>query len=102
MPAILTGSLASSAKRKSSPHSTIPNIAAIHGLQDSDSVRSLVLEFVDGPTLADLIGERPMPLDNVLAIARQIADALDAAHEKGVIHRDSKPANIKVTPDGKV
>ncbi|HKH70702.1 MAG TPA: protein kinase, partial [Vicinamibacterales bacterium] len=79
-----------------------PNIAAIHGLQDSDGVRSLVLEFVDGPTLADLIGGRPMPLDNVLAIARQIADALEAAHERGIIHRDLKPANVKVRPDGTV
>jgi len=79
-----------------------PNIAAIHGLQDSDSVRSLVLEFVDGPTLADRIGGRPMPLDEVLAIARQIADALEAAHARGIIHRDLKPANVKVRPDGTV
>src|SRR6187402_3264835 len=79
-----------------------PNIAAIHGLQDSDGVRSLVLELVDGPTLADLIGGRPMPLDEVLAIARQIADALEAAHERGIIHRDLKPANVKVRPDGTV
>ena len=79
-----------------------PNIAAIHGLQDSDSVRSLVLEFVDGPTLADRIGGRPMPLEDVLAIARQIADALEAAHERGIIHRDLKPANVKVRPDGTV
>ena len=79
-----------------------PNIAAIHGLQDSDGVRSLVLEFVDGPTLADRIGGRPMPLDEVLAIARQIADALEAAHERGIIHRDLKPANVKVRPDGTV
>jgi serine/threonine protein kinase len=79
-----------------------PNIAAIHGLQDSDSVRSLVLEFVDGPTLADRIGGHPMPLDDVLAIARQIADALEAAHERGIIHRDLKPANVKVRPDGTV
>ena len=79
-----------------------PNIAAIHGLQDSDSVRSLVLELVDGPTLADRIGGRPMPLDDVLAIARQIADALEAAHQRGIIHRDLKPANVKVRPDGTV
>jgi len=79
-----------------------PNIAAIHGLQDGDSVRSLVLEFVDGPTLADRIGGRPMPLDDVLAIARQIADAIEAAHERGIIHRDLKPANVKVRPDGTV
>ena len=79
-----------------------PNIAAIHGLHDSDGVRSLVLEFVDGPTLADRIGARPMPLDEVLAIARQIADALEAAHARGIIHRDLKPANVKVRPDGTV
>jgi len=79
-----------------------PNIAAIHGLQDSDGVRSLVLELVDGPTLADRIGGSPMPLDEALAIARQIADALEAAHARGIIHRDLKPANVKVRPDGTV
>ena len=79
-----------------------PNIAAIHGLQDSDSVRSLVFEFVDGPTLADRIGGRPMPLDEVLAIARQIADALEAAHARGMNSSGLKPANVKVRPDGTV
>ena len=74
-----------------------PNIAAIHGLQDSDGVRSLVLEFVDGPTLADRIGGRPMPLDEVLAIARQIADALEAAHERGH-HSSGSEASQRESP----
>jgi eukaryotic-like serine/threonine-protein kinase len=75
-----------------------PNIAAIYGLED----RALVLELVEGPTLADRIAGGALPLDEALPIARQIADALDAAHEQGVIHRDLKPANIKVRPDGAV
>ena len=60
------------------------------------------MELVEGPTLADRIGARPMPLDEALPIARQIAEALEAAHEQGIIHRDLKPANIKVRPDGTV
>ena len=60
------------------------------------------MEFVDGPTLADRIARGPIPLDEALAIARQIAEALEAAHEQGIIHRDLKPANIKVRPDGTV
>ena len=75
-----------------------PNIAQIYGLED----RALVLELVEGPTLEDRIAQRPMPLDEALPIARQIADALEAAHERGIIHRDLKPANIKVTADGNV
>jgi serine/threonine protein kinase len=75
-----------------------PNIAAIYGLED----RALVLELVEGPTLADRIAAGPLPIEETLLIARQIADALDAAHEQGVIHRDLKPANIKVRPDGTV
>jgi serine/threonine-protein kinase len=78
------------------------NIAAIHGFEESDGVQALVLEYVDGPTLADRIAQGPMPLDEALPIARQIADALEAAHEQGVIHRDLKPTNIKVRPDGVV
>src|SRR6202049_2699226 len=77
-----------------------PNIAAIYGLEESNGVRALVLELVEGPTLADRIAKGPIPLDEALPIARQIADALEAAHERGVIHRDLKPANIKITPDG--
>jgi len=79
-----------------------PHIAQIHGLEESDGVRALVLEFVDGPTLADRIAQGPIPIDEALTIARQIADALEAAHEQGIIHRDLKPANIKVRPDGTV
>jgi hypothetical protein len=74
-----------------------PNIAGIHGLEESNGVRALVLELVEGPTLADRIAKGPIPLDEALPIARQIAEALEAAHEKGVIHRELKPANVKVT-----
>jgi Tol biopolymer transport system component len=74
-----------------------PNIATLHGLEDSAGVRALVMELVEGH---DLKG--PLPLDEALPIARQIADALEYAHERGVVHRDLKPANIKITPEGKV
>ena len=79
-----------------------PNIGGIHGLEDSGDVRALVLELIDGPTLADRIEQGPIPVDEALPIARQIAEALEAAHEQGVIHRDLKPANIKVKADGTV
>jgi serine/threonine-protein kinase len=79
-----------------------PNIAGIYGLEQADGVRALVLELVDGPTLADRIALGPLPVDEALLIAGQIADALEAAHEKGVIHRDLKPANIKLTTDDRV
>jgi serine/threonine-protein kinase len=79
-----------------------PNIAAIHGFEEGDGIRALVLEFIDGPTLADRIAQGPIPLDETLPIARQVADALEAAHERGIIHRDLKPANIKLRPDGAV
>ena len=79
-----------------------PNIAAIHGLEESDGTRALVLELVEGPTLADRIAQGPIPVDEALPIAKQIAEALEAAHEAGVIHRDLKPANIKVKDDGTV
>ena len=75
-----------------------PHIGHIHGLEESGGIRALVLELVDGPTLADRIAQGPVPLHEALAIARQIADALDAAHEKGIVHRDLKPANIKIRP----
>jgi len=79
-----------------------PNIAAIHGFEDRGEVHALVLELVEGPTLADRIARGPAALPEALAIARQIADALAVAHEHGVIHRDLKPANIKVCDDGTV
>ena len=79
-----------------------PNIAQIHGLEEADGVRALVLELVEGPTLADRIKQGPIPLDEALPIAKQIAEALEAAHEQGVIHRDLKPANVKVKDDGTV
>ena len=78
-----------------------PNIAHIHGFEESSGVAALVMEFVDGPTLADHL-QRPMPLGEVLTTARQVADALEAAHAQGIIHRDLKPANIKVREDGTV
>jgi eukaryotic-like serine/threonine-protein kinase len=74
-----------------------PNIATIHGVEESDGIHALVLELVDGETLAARISRGPVRIADALAIAAQIADALDAAHEKGIIHRDLKPANIKIT-----
>ena len=81
-----------------------PNIAAIHGIEEDEveGRRALVLELVEGPTLADRISKGPIPVDEALPIAKQIAEALEAAHEAGVIHRDLKPANIKVREDGTV
>jgi len=79
-----------------------PHIGAIYGLEDADGVHALVLELVEGETLAERIARGPVPVSDTLTIARQIADALDAAHEKGIIHRDLKPANIKIAPGGLV
>src|SRR5690348_6697214 len=79
-----------------------PNIAAIYGLEESNGIRALVMELVEGPTLAERIGEQGMPLEEALPIARQIAGALEYAHEKGIVHRDLKPANVKLTVDGDV
>jgi Tol biopolymer transport system component len=78
------------------------NIAAIYGFEESPDVQGLALELVEGPTLADRIAWGPIPIDESLAIAKQIADALEAAHEQGIVHRDLKPANIKLRPDGTV
>jgi Tol biopolymer transport system component len=79
-----------------------PNIAQIHGIEESGPVRALVMEFVEGDTLADRIAVGRIPLHDALSIAKQIADALEAAHEHGIVHRDLKPANIKVRDDGTV
>ena len=79
-----------------------PNIAQIYGFEESDGIRALVIEMVEGPTLDDCIAQRPVPIEEALPVARQIADALEAAHERGIIHRDLKPANVKVRPDGTV
>ena len=79
-----------------------PNIAHIHGLEESDGVRALVMELVEGEDLSQRIARGPIPIDEALPIAKQIAEALEAAHEQGIIHRDLKPANIKVRADGTV
>jgi Tol biopolymer transport system component len=79
-----------------------PNIAVIHGLEEADGVRALVLELVDGPTLAERLAKGAIPVTEALGIAKQIANALEAAHEKGIIHRDLKPANVKITAAGGV
>ena len=79
-----------------------PGIAAIYGIEEAEGTRALVLELVEGPTLADRIAHGPIPIDEALPIAKQIAEAVEAAHEAGVIHRDLKPANIKVREDGTV
>jgi serine/threonine-protein kinase len=79
-----------------------PNIAAIYGLEESDGIRAIVMELVEGPTLADRLAHGALRLDEAMPIAKQIAAALEAAHERGVIHRDLKPANIKVTSEDQV
>jgi eukaryotic-like serine/threonine-protein kinase len=79
-----------------------PHIAAIHGLDEVDGIQFLVLELVDGETLATRLAHGPLPVDEAVGIAKQIAEALEAAHEKGIIHRDLKPANIALTRDGRV
>ena len=79
-----------------------PHIAAIYGFEETSATQALVLELVEGPTLAERIAEGPMPLDEASEIARQIADALEAAHEQGIVHRDLKPANVKLTKGGAV
>ncbi|MEE8390896.1 MAG: protein kinase, partial [Anaerolineae bacterium] len=79
-----------------------PNIAAIYGLEETEGVRFLALELVEGKTLAERVAKGPLPVEEALEVCRQIAEGVEAAHEKGVIHRDLKPANVKVTPEGKV
>ena len=77
-----------------------PNIAQIYGVENANGVRALAMELVEGPTLADRIAEGRIPIEEALPIARQIAEALQAAHEQNIIHRDLKPANVKIRPDG--
>jgi eukaryotic-like serine/threonine-protein kinase len=79
-----------------------PNIAGIYGFEEAENRRFLVMELVEGKTLAARIARGPIPVDEALEVCRQIAEGLEAAHEKGVIHRDLKPANVKITPEGKV
>ena len=79
-----------------------PNISTIYGLEEADGVRALVLELVEGPTLAERIADGPIPVEETLRIALEITQALEVAHEKGIIHRDLKPANVKITPEGTV
>src|SRR5262244_663274 len=79
-----------------------PNIAAIHHVEETSDGPALVMEFVEGETLADRIARGPIPIDEALPIAKQTAEALEAAHEQGIIHRDLKPGNIKVRDDGTV
>ena len=79
-----------------------PHIATIHGLEIADDLHAIVMELIEGPTLADRLASGPLVLDETLEIARQIAEALEAAHDKGVIHRDLKPANVKFTATGTV
>ena len=79
-----------------------PHIAGIYGLEEGSSISALALELVEGPTLAERLAQGPVSLAEALGIARQLADALDAAHTQGIIHRDLKPANIKLRPDGTV
>jgi hypothetical protein len=79
-----------------------PNIAAIYGLEEADGQRFLVLELVEGETLAEWLSRGPLPIEMALGVCRQIAEGVEAAHEKGIIHRDLKPGNVKITPEGKV
>ncbi len=79
-----------------------PRVGAIYGFEDSSGVRALVMELIEGPTLADRIARGAIPVDEALPIAREIAEALEAAHDRGIVHRDLKPANVKITLDGNV
>src|SRR5579862_1273820 len=79
-----------------------PNIGLIYGLVDSEDSRTLVLALIEGPTLEDRIAAGPLPLDEAVAISKQIIEALEYAHDRGVVHRDLKPANVKITPEGVV
>ncbi len=77
------------------------NVATLHGFEESDGRQFLVMELVEGETLAERVAHGPMPADEALPLFQHIAEGLEAAHEKGIVHRDLKPPNIKITPDGK-
>ncbi len=77
-----------------------PSVAMIYGLEESDGVRALIMELVEGPTLAERVAQGPMVIDEVLQVGRQIAEGLEYAHDRGIIHRDLKPGNVKLTRDG--
>ena len=79
-----------------------PNIAVIHGVEQAEGKQFLILELVEGETLAERLSGGPMPADEAMKICRQIAEGMEAAHEKGIIHRDLKPSNVKITPEGNV
>jgi hypothetical protein len=79
-----------------------PHIGAIYGVEETDDLAALVLELVEGPTLAERLARGVPPVDEIIAIARQVAEALEAAHDRGIVHRDLKPANIKISPEGNV
>ena len=79
-----------------------PNIGAIYDLEEAEGIRFLVLELVEGETLAERIQRGPIRIEEALEIGKQICEALEAAHEKGIVHRDLKPANVKIAPDGRV
>ncbi len=79
-----------------------PNVASIYGLEESNHRRALVMELVEGQTLADRIAGGAIPVDEALSIARQLCEGLEYAHERGIVHRDLKPANVKLTPEGQV
>src|SRR5215475_8516063 len=79
-----------------------PHIAQIYGIEESNNTRALVMELVEGEDLSERIARGPIPIDEALPIAKQVAEALEAAHEHGIIHRDLKPANIKIKADGSV
>ena len=78
------------------------NIGQIYGIEEAGQTKALVLQLIEGPTLAERIAQGPVPVEEALKIALQITEGLGAAHEKGVIHRDLKPANVKITPEGQV
>jgi serine/threonine protein kinase len=95
-------SRASIARQSCSPQLNHPNIAGICGIEDAGGQQLLILEYVPGDTLQTRICRGPLPIDEALDVCRQIASAIEAAHDGGVIHRDLKPSNVKITPDGQV